>query len=1299
MVESETSSEVAFSKSLAFVESTYRCFDLESDKPFSSAETFNDTKDRKLESAVVLLIENEDGVFTRPIRINDEGSYVIGGKKTNEQPRYPGRNVIAQTIKSVLDDLYFNETGSYDWVTEEHFILRTLDDNGKPDRNSSRTFNTEFKCNIEQAQRDLLNPETTDVKFLNEVELINVTCSTTDEKQPVKMVEVNKHELAYEIDQLKRDPSIIDIDAGSITATDLSFNIAQQGVSEGPLVVKSYAPNGLVNGTYVLDNLNDAEEKISSLNASAVVIPTTLFVNSANGLAPIKTGLDPISIGLLPPITPDNDITSTPNAEIDQYLESLTTDAIVNTALPEFKSDESITLQNNTWHSFNINPSAIGPAIPTFLPEESIAQLNNGVLDNDYIDLTQTADHAGTSLDASTDNDIEFANNLNSAFSEGEVPTIDFDEEELAFLESNQQSYSEMANDGSLDSMIFDSSNTFDPDVDIESHETPSNLSVPNGFVPDEDLSKELDSISELGSETETVGLDSNSELEYELSEEEQNFEMEDLSERDFLFDDFDEDLDLAVDDFTGDLGLSGPEVSQTTAEEEVDHTSDVDNHSDNQIDLLSLADSTPSTAEIDLENEIQTQEESTLNKLKSSAVSHANNIASLMTNSLGKMNAINRTSQQNPEKEAEASQAVVSDITSENDQMSHDIAESLVEAAGAASVNDLDNIESNIDAGGHDQNEIAEEIQQSTGNTLINEILKQLTESPIKYEKTFEVTGSWSTSSTTLNQQGGISVDANNFAVKSELTVPADNIVKTDVNRPSTQSLKEILERSKLKAWKEKVTSNSVQNQVELFAKQAELNEQSSVPASQATALENDLFLPANEIDLNTLSREMEAAQIKLNEVVQNEQAQEPDLSAVETEHVGHSTALPSTDITKQLELVLELLKSGKLGSGELSNVLTNYSKVQDRVDAQTPSTPQTKANPQAKRGEEPEQSSAQNIKANEQASKASQVNQDLPINEFWEFDYEGSDSAHGYIAQAEELVGDKGKSAILKKASFLMTASNDPDADINTLAQNAITIMVEMASPETDLVKQEYTAAAREIANWLDSTAKVGLLIESTRNEAGYVDKFSSLPQHLKDKVHEYLVNPVNEIRKTDEPIFKSWMCIKDSIEKRQIPQDTLRQAILGAWNTQPRQGRHATEYASVNGKLRKGIDKFTKKAVEAGLIFPSPIDNAAWAYIDPIDKSEKTITKSDLKFKTAALVAASEVQAAIDIPRNAKKWARQDIGVQAGRVFQEMTSIPSPFGELPESKHSYMPPGRRLEGSKKHNDQKKEMEVDIS
>ncbi|KAB0482484.1 hypothetical protein F7Q91_03480 [Vibrio chagasii] len=1279
LVETGTPADVAFSKSVAFVESTYRCLDLENKKPFTSAQTFNDAKDLKLEKPVVLLIENENGKFTRPIRIDSDGSFIIGGKKTNEQPTFIGRNEISSTIKSVLNELYFNEKGSYDWVTEEHFILRTIDENGKPDRESSRTFNTEFNCNVEDAQKELLSTENIDVKFLNEVELVGLTCSTTDEKQPIKTVQVNKNELAYEVDKLKKNPSIIDIDTGSVTAGDLSFNITQNDDLKGSLTIKSYAPNGIVNGTYVLASHQEADEKIQSLNSSLVVVPTTLFINSKNGIVPLKTGLEPISIGLLPPATPEDDLQNTPVFGIQEYLSSLNQESIVGSLLPEFNTDKSMTLVNDTWYEYVPDMATPGDKLPTYLPQDTLSKLNDGVLALD--EFENELDHDLDDFTPSTPNDAEFANNVNMALSGDEFPAFDLDEDELAYLDSNEplnKPYSDMAQEGILDSMIFDSSNTIDPDIDaVLSDNIPQN-EPSEGFVPDAEIETMLDSDLEIESD----GIVEQLTLETDATQEEAIFDFEGLAERDFLFDDFDEDLDSALEDFTGDLDSPDLEEQQSNIEKITPTNYEVEVELSNQIDLTSLAEENS--------HEKEPQESSTLDRIKTSAVKHASNLASIMKG-VRILDAKDKAIDQ-PRNNAISLDATETQQSAPEKNTNEEV--SISETTQIETTQPLEepkNYELGNEAVPHSSEAQTVEKETRSDNqanslSLVSEILKQLTNNPVKYEKSFDVTGEWATANTVLNLKGGVSVDSNNYSVQNELNIAPNKIVKTDVNRPSKENLRSILERSKLKAWGKKVTDNSIQSQVEFFAEQSEAIEQRATKAVNDTTAEIDLNSPSGEvIEPNT------SIASEVNQPIEKQSNADINVEQHET-----STS-QNSDITEQLELLLELLKSGDLGKSELSNLLNNYSKVEERVEAKTPSN---------NRNETPQNTNATATKhtntdlSTEQAATVSSSAhvQDKEISDFWEFEYDTSTKASDFLEKAEELVGDKGKSAVLKKAAFLMTASEDPNADINSLAQNAISIMVEMEGPKSDLQKQEYASKAKDIANWLDSTAKVGLLIESTRNDAGYVDKFSTLPQNIKDKIHEYLVNPVNEVKKTEEPIFKSWMCIKDSIEKRQIPVETMKQAIIGAWNIQPRQGVHASEYSSANGKLRKGIDKFIKKATDAGLIYPCPTDNSAWSYIDPIDKSEKTITKSDFKFKTAAMVAAAEVQSAIDIPRNAKKWARQDIAIQAGQVFEELTSIPSPYGELREAKHSYMPAGRRLEGSKQHKDIMKETEVNL-
>ena len=60
-------------------------------------------------------------------------------------------------------------------------------------------------------------------------------------------------------------------------------------------------------------------------------------------------------------------------------------------------------------------------------------------------------------------------------------------------------------------------------------------------------------------------------------------------------------------------------------------------------------------------------------------------------------------------------------------------------------------------------------------------------------------------------------------------------------------------------------------------------------------------------------------------------------------------------------------------------------------------------------------------------------------------------------FVEKAEVEVGEKGNSAIIKKSTFLMSASVSPDGSVNQLAQNAIDVLCYLRPATDDLVEME--------------------------------------------------------------------------------------------------------------------------------------------------------------------------------------------------------------------------------------------------
>lgn len=224
---------------------------------------------------------------------------------------------------------------------------------------------------------------------------------------------------------------------------------------------------------------------------------------------------------------------------------------------------------------------------------------------------------------------------------------------------------------------------------------------------------------------------------------------------------------------------------------------------------------------------------------------------------------------------------------------------------------------------------------------------------------------------------------------------------------------------------------------------------------------------------------------------------------------------------------------------------------------------------------------------------------------------------------------------------------------------------------------------------------------MIESTRNEQGYVTKFSALDKKLHAKVHEYLTTPSSPIKGANDPIYFSRICLKDAIEKRQIPEDTLRQALFGIWNSPVgNTGELSKYYNKVATRLHEtGVRKVVNDLKEKGIIENDPSSRQNLLYEDPLDGTQKSLKISSLKSAAAGLVAEREIQAAKEMPRTAKKNQREPYSYFVAKAFENLTEISTPLKTEIDLDKPWRATLRRGDGSRSDMNSKEQETMEIT
>jgi len=1411
LLKSETEPTVAFNKALHYAESSFRCFDTNSNAPFTSVDTFNDIHDVLIEQDVVLFIENENG-YVRPIRKDENGDLIIGGTKDNVQPRFNSRLQVANAIDAILNELEFSEVKAFDMATEESFKLRTVAENNKPLRETDRSFNDEFGVDAQDALKLSLTKEMIDVKVLDQADFIEVTCNTTSLDNPTLVKKIDKNELGYELDALQANSSIIDIDSGIHDAEALNLNIEAESNSRALFVLKSYAPNGAPNGQYYLKSQKELDDKVQMLQYANFIIPTTVFQSSNGGLTPLETSHTDLKTDLLPAHSLNIDQKVDASVEVKKYIATINEHSVQHATPSNIptEANEQRVLKDGIWFDGNnVTPvgnleiehtqpkvqfseiemaenlnyastNNIGDSLPSGLDLEDVYPMSSGVdveleLEREInefraIELAQSADHDQFSFNEDTQNlehsdisSLDGSSSISSATHlyeyEEQTPILD---EELADLgESDIEVQEENKSNSLARAILAESNNTSTYEEQIASISDIDADTVVDSELEETEAALE-DSKEALGG----VNLDQD----YDLTPEEMEALYRDLSLEDvpvdefmdegFELDDFEVDFDQEVD--TELTAESEPIAEQQTSS--VDHTPDTSTEPEAETEInnsSSFFDKAKTLAKNSIETvqSLKPSKETESHALQTEAVAitheeevSTSNIdgqpvepaeptlndvvesitekqASHLDNTLGtssepeagsensKSSSLINKAKTLAKNSIETVQSLKPSKESESHVLLNEGATATQDEVHTTGINDLDELEEahttneghlkqvNSDQNGHDHvstisdnaktsdltvsnqpegiqnsqvngekltSQQQDDVALDSGNLGLDDIVSDVIESvnPESYG-TFVMDGDWALHRTVVNEGSTQIVIADSLSVGNNLPDPAV-IETTEVSAPTPLQLDKILQNSKLKAWSNKKTRSSILSQV------------SDIEALTASPLDTQATEQTPEAISQSTDREesfLESPEYSMNEVLHDTSPNEKPTQLPE------SDTEVTSNVVKALETLSQIITSGELNNSEMANILKKFSAVNSSVD------PISDADIDNLNRNIVENDKTQNEVTN-QARMVSNSDLEVPqpskfaseqeINDFWDFEFPSSSDVSEYIDRAKEEVGDKGHSALVKKSTFLTAAGENPNAKFNELAQHAIDVQCHLQEPTDELTKQEYASKAAEVANWLTSIAKPGLLIESQRDlGTGRLPTYQKLDKSLQRKVQESLVQPINQIKALSSHDYVDFICIKDAIEKRQIPEETLRQVLFGAYNSMINKstGVHGERYKDKNSKVNASLSKVIKKLCDSNQLTESTSEPKTYHYEDPVDGSEGTIKFSDLKVKLAGELAKRDVEAGIEMPRQVKmkKVGRESFEVVSGRVIEDATGIQSPVFERREPQNSYTPVGR--------------------
>ena len=302
----------------------------------------------------------------------------------------------------------------------------------------------------------------------------------------------------------------------------------------------------------------------------------------------------------------------------------------------------------------------------------------------------------------------------------------------------------------------------------------------------------------------------------------------------------------------------------------------------------------------------------------------------------------------------------------------------------------------------------------------------------------------------------------------------------------------------------------------------------------------------------------------------------------------------------------------------------------------------------------------------------------------------YSNSSNYQELIDSVKATHGDLGGMAVVKRACFMAVSESDIELgsseQLNIIRRVVANVNgINEQSDNFELGKAETTA--KEIDTWINNVAFVGVYIERTKERGDTYNKFSEFDKSMKNNIYKYMTTPMKESAITKgSRLLKDWFALKDCIEQRQIPETTLKQALIGKWL-----GR-TKDSETCKVQLNEGVNKCIMQAIKQGLIVRSDTEHNTFLYkTDQGVNGQFDLAK--LRYKTAIQIAETEVAAAKSLPRNPKNYSREAAYVLAGRAFQELTDIDSPFSHLGEAKVPYRGVGRGLDGSKKEKKESKE------
>ena len=1290
LLETETDPSRAFNKALQCVESTFRCFDVEAQQPFNSVDTYNDIKDLQLDNDVVLFIENENG-YVRPIRQDANGDLIIGGTKDNVQPRYRSRLDIAKAVDSVLTEIEFREVKAFDLASEESFKLRTVTENNKPDRETDRTFSKEFGLDTATVIKSAIGTSDLGVKFLDQSDMIEVTCNTTSIDNPKLVTEIDKSELGYELENLQANPSVIDIDSGHNEAKDMDLNVAVAGNSRALFVLKSYAPNGAQNGQYYLNNEQEVANKIESLQFANFVIPTSTFKATNGGLIPISTIQEQVPTELLQAQSVDFDQKVDSEQEIKKYIASINDNSVQNntpSTLPSSETGER-KLIDGIWYEGN-RAAPVGelsfevPGQENVVTEQEMAA--------NLIEAAQNESIPNFSDDLTVE-EFEYLNDEINAFREEEVlQETQFSDAYTDFISSslNQNFDVDVQNE-----IAEIETSPIEADTQNMANEVRATTSLAASIAQDVNSSS-----FELGPD-DMDELDDNGEL--SLSAEDVEALYTDLSFNDIPTDEFiDEDFDMNEFGIEGNAGI------------------DFDGHETNE-QGQSLPDSDLKQSQsqgallAEEDEKSQSKSKTLFNRAREIAHNGIEGVKALKTSKPEQTNANPKAVESAPEDQAQPEEPVSAPqeqtqpetaesapeeraqpeepVSAPQEQTQPETVESAPEERAQPEATEATPEEQTqpetaesapeqqaqpeaTESEPEEQAPLGLHSESEQTSEILSLVLEQINMQPAASYGIYDTKGEWSQSDTLVNKGGTQNCVISSLYVSNDLPA-AETIKRTEIVAPSSDKLGQLLQRAKIKAWNLSKTKSSILEQVK--------------------------SIQENNIIHSQPVEDVEPEQVQ-DKVVEKASQSTLDNSP-ETNNAGGENAI-NGNVVKALETLSQMLSSGDLVGDEVANIIQKFAQVNPSVDSISSKDVDSVTKKQQSQKKAPKQSqtvtNASTTPANKSESDLDSPHEqtgetynskglpvplsfsaDKPINSFTDFEFPSSESVEDFVEKAEVEVGEKGNSAIIKKSTFLMSASVSPDGSVNQLAQNAIDVLCYLRPATDDLTKQEYTAKAGEIANWLNSVAKVGLLIESMR-EDGRLPVYSKLDSAIKTKVQEALIRPVNEIKRNCNNDYIDFICIKEAIEKRQIPTETLQQVLYGAYKNiiSTRTGLHAKRYINSNAKLNDELKVVLKALIKNGDFKPSTSMKGAFVYTDPVDKSEQTITMPDIMAASSQMMALRDIEAAVEIPkdvRNMNSVGREKGRVVVGRAIKEITNIDSPIHERKEPKTAYTPVGR--------------------